>query len=87
MIKKFKEHKNKKISTNKFNINLTKFKDELESLNKFDMKIYEMIDIIDKLLKMDLNDIKEWKDHIIGNYTKEDGDEFTLSLIDKFFNI
>ena len=63
---------------------LESFKIDLEFINRYDIETHEAIDIIDKLLKMEWSEIEEWREHITTNYSKDDKDEFTVELIDRY---
>jgi len=63
---------------------LTDFKNTLEFVNSFDIDVYEAITVIDDLLKMSWEEIEDWRNHLLTNYTKTNLDNFIIKLIDSY---
>ena len=59
-------------------------RDELVFINNYNVDIYSVIQILNELLTMNWTDILELREHINTNYSKDDKDELTLRIIDRY---
>jgi hypothetical protein len=63
---------------------LINLKNELQFVMGFDIEIYEAIEVIEQLHKMNWEQIEEWREHIITNYSTTKVEDFVLRLIDRY---
>lgn len=64
---------------------LIDLKNELEFLSEFDnVSLHEVIEVIDTILNMKWEDIEEWREHLETNHRRDDKDNLTIRLIDRF---
>lgn len=63
---------------------LTDLRNELQFVSEFDIELYEAIDVIDKIHKMTWDEIEEYREHLVTNYSTTKLEDFTIQLIDRF---
>jgi hypothetical protein len=59
----------------------------LEFASKYydeELELYQMIDIIKKVKESNWEDLMEWRESLITDYTKTPEHKFTLDLIDRY---